>query len=154
MAGNPLVLSAFSNVDVVVLGPGSFFSSVLPHLMVKGVADELAKTDIPKIFVGNMLEGNECYGWSVAELVDLFLGTCHQFAGEQRDSKDYLTHIIAHDSTTHRRNVKGDRYLETGDLKRFRQLGIEVTVEDLEDAWKRGAHDANILAQHIIDAGR
>ena len=152
--GNPLVLSAFGNVDVIVFGPGSFFSSVLPHLMVKGVADELAKARTPKFFVGNMLEGNECFGWSVAELVDLFLNTCHRFASEQCDPKDYLTHVITHDSTSHSRNVKGDRYLETGDLKRFQQLGIKVTVEDLEDPWKRGAHDANVLAQHIIDAGR
>jgi CofD-related protein of GAK system len=154
VTANSLVLSAFANVDVIVLGPGSFFSSVLPHLMVAGVADELAKANTPKIFVGNMREGNECYGWSVTELVNLFLNICHEFASEKRDSKSYLTHIIAHDSTTHSRNVKGDRYLETGDLDRFRNDGIQITVADLEDPWKRGAHDANVLAQHIIDAGR
>lgn len=151
---NPLVLGAFGNVDAFIFGPGSFFSSVLPHLMVKGVVDEIAKTSAPKIFVGNMLEGNECFGWSVSGLVDLFLATCHQLASEKREDSQYLTHIVAHDSSTHRRNVRGDRYLEVGDLDRFRAAGIDVSIGDLEDAWKRGAHDANVLAQHIIDAAR
>lgn len=151
---NPLVLNAFSNVDAIIFGPGSFFSSVLPHLMVKGVVDELAKATTPKMFMGNMLEGNECFGWSVSELVGLFLATCHQFASEKRDDSQYLTHILAHDSSTHRRNVRGDRYLEVGNLDNFRESGIEICIGDMEDPWKRGAHDANILAQHIIDAAR
>ena len=50
--------------------------------------------------------------------------------------------------------MRGDSYLETGDLKKFREAGIKVTIGDLEDPWKRGAHDANILANHIIDEGR
>jgi len=151
---NPLVLSTFSNVDAIIFGPGSFFSSVLPHLMVKGVVDELARATTPKMFMGNMLEGNECFGWSVSELVDRFLATCHQFASEKRDDSAYLTHIVTHDSSTHRRNVRGDSYLEVGDLEHLRKKRIEVFIGDLEDPWKRGAHDANVLAQHIIDAAR
>ena len=139
---------------MIVLGPGSFFSSVIPHFMIDGVVDALAKSSRPKIFVGNMREGNECYGWSVTELVDLFLATCHKFTSEPREDTDYITHIVAHDSDTHSRNVRGDRYLETGDLDRFRKRGIKVTVADLEDPWKRGAHDANVLAKYIIDEGR
>ena len=151
---NPLVISAFDEVDMIVLGPGSFFSSVISHFMVTGVADALGRSNKPKVFVGNMLEGNECFGWSVSELVDLFLNTCHESASQKRDAKDYITHIIAHDSSNHWRNVRGDSYLETGDLKKFREAGIKVTIGDLEDPWKRGAHDANILANHIIDEGR
>ncbi|MGK0200871.1 MAG: CofD-related protein of GAK system, partial [Yoonia sp.] len=84
VASNPLVINAFGNVDAIVFGPGSFFSSVVPHLMVSGVVDKLAKSSAPKIFVGNMLEGNECFGWSVAELVEKFLQTCHDFAAVKR----------------------------------------------------------------------
>lgn len=154
VVANPLVVAEFGNVDAIVFGPGSFFSSVLPHLMIAGVADGLAAAPAPKLFVGNMREGNECYGWSVAELVALFLATCHRFASEKRPASAYLTHIVAHDSTTHGRTVKGDRYLAVGDLEPFRRDGISVAVPDLEDPWRRGAHDANVLAQHIIDAGR
>mgnify|MGYP002629933641 CR=1 FL=1 len=154
VASNPLVINAFGNVDAVVFGPGSFFSSVLPHLMVSGVVDELANTSTPKIFVGNMLEGNECFGWSVVELVEIFLATCHEFASVKRESNQYLTLIIAHDSSNHRRTVLGDRYLTVGDLERFQKDGIKVTIEDLEDPWKRGHHDANVLAQRIIDEAR
>lgn len=151
---NPLVLENFGEVDVIVLGPGSFFSSVLPHLMIDGVVDALAKSSQPKIFVGNMREGNECYGWSVSELVELFLATCHEISDVTREDSDYLTHIVAHDSVTHSRSVRGDSYLETGDLNRFKERGIKVSIADLEDPWKRGAHDANILANYIIDEGQ
>jgi CofD-related protein of GAK system len=154
VVANPLVINAFGNVDAVVFGPGSFFSSVLPHLMVAGVVDELANSSVPKLFVGNMHEGNECFGWSLAELVEIFLQTCHEFASVKRDSKQYLTHIISHDTSTHRRTVRDDRYLAIGDMAKFQQAGIKVTVKDLEDPWKRGHHDANVLAQLIIDEGR
>jgi CofD-related protein of GAK system len=150
-AANPLVLSAFADADVIVFGPGSFFTSVLPHLRVAGVVDALAGSDKPKLFVGNMREGNECYGWSLADLVAKFLATCHQYADEERPATCYLTHIVAHDSATHQRGVRGDRFMAPGDVETLRAQGIEVWFGDLEDPWKRGHHDGNALAQRLID---
>ncbi|MEX3503952.1 uridine diphosphate-N-acetylglucosamine-binding protein YvcK [Corynebacterium sp. LK2510] len=42
---NPLVIDAIMEADIVTIGPGSWFSSVLPHLLVPDVVDALNKTD-------------------------------------------------------------------------------------------------------------
>ena len=149
---NPLVLNSFADADVIIFGPGSFFTSVLPHLRVAGVVDALAHSEKPKLFVGNMREGNECFGWSLAELVVKFLATCHEFASEPREATRYLTRIVAHDSTAYQRGVRGDSFMSVEGLDRFRAEGIEVVFGDLEDPWKRGHHDGNALAARIVEA--
>ncbi len=56
---NPNAREAIAGADAVVFGPGSFYTSVLPHLLVSGIADTLAHSRTPKILIGNMLEDRE-----------------------------------------------------------------------------------------------
>jgi len=60
---NPLVLDLLQSADIIVFGPGSFFTSVLPHLMVDGVADAIASIDVPKVLIGNICEDEETYNY-------------------------------------------------------------------------------------------
>ena len=51
----PSVLSAIEEADAVILGPGSLYTSIIPNLLVAGVADALKKTAAPKIYVCNVM---------------------------------------------------------------------------------------------------
>lgn len=53
---SPAVLDAITEADWAVLGPGSWFSSVLPHLLVPALRDALVRTDARLVVVLNLAE--------------------------------------------------------------------------------------------------
>lgn len=52
---SPGVLEAIRDADLVVLGPGSLFTSVLPNIVVDGVADALKKTRAAVVLAANLV---------------------------------------------------------------------------------------------------
>ncbi len=53
---SPAAIAAIRNADWVVLGPGSWFTSVIPHLMVPALRDALVATDANIVVVLNLEE--------------------------------------------------------------------------------------------------
>jgi uncharacterized cofD-like protein len=53
---SPAALAAIGSADWVVLGPGSWFTSVIPHLMVPALRDALVATDADLVVVLNLEE--------------------------------------------------------------------------------------------------
>lgn len=150
---NPMVLDALQKAEVIVFGPGSFFTSVLPHVMVDGIADMLSELDVPKVFIGNLLEDSECYGYTLEEIIELFLTSCNQHATIKRPANKYITHIIAHSSYTMTEYTHNDRhYLLPGEnIKRFNNDGISIIINDFENPWKRGAHDPVCITDYLLN---
>jgi uncharacterized cofD-like protein len=52
---HPAVGAAVRRFDAVIIGPGSFFTSLMPTLLVEGVRESLAETPGPVVFVSNLL---------------------------------------------------------------------------------------------------
>ena len=62
----PEALRALINADAVIVGPGSLYTSVLPNLLVDGVAATLSGIDAVRILVANLMtEPGETDGFSV-----------------------------------------------------------------------------------------
>jgi len=51
----PGVLQALREADLIILGPGSLFTSVVPNLLVRGVARVIARARAPRVLVGNLM---------------------------------------------------------------------------------------------------
>lgn len=51
----PDALTAIKNADVITVGPGSLFTSLLPPLLVHGVARAIAESNATKIFICNLM---------------------------------------------------------------------------------------------------
>src|SRR5262245_41288919 len=51
----PGVLAALREADLVILGPGSLFTSIVPNLLVRGVARTMARIRAPRVLVGNIM---------------------------------------------------------------------------------------------------
>ena len=49
----PAALEAIESADAIVLGPGSLYTSIMPNLLVDGVADALKKSKAIKIYICN-----------------------------------------------------------------------------------------------------
>jgi uncharacterized cofD-like protein len=55
---NPRVVDEIMNSDVIVLGPGGLYTSLISSLLVDGVVDALKKTKATKVFVVNLMNKN------------------------------------------------------------------------------------------------
>ena len=65
---HPVVAEAVRQFDAVIIGPGSFFTSILPPLLVRGVREALADVRGPVILIANLLtEGRGMAGFTAAE---------------------------------------------------------------------------------------
>jgi uncharacterized cofD-like protein len=68
VAIHPAVAEAIRNFDAVIIGPGSFFTSLLPPLLVRGVKEAVAEIRGPIIVIANLLtEGRGMEGFTAAE---------------------------------------------------------------------------------------
>jgi uncharacterized cofD-like protein len=52
---NPEAVQAIKNADLVVIGPGDLFSSIVPNLLVKGIPEALKATKAKKVFVCSLM---------------------------------------------------------------------------------------------------
>jgi uncharacterized cofD-like protein len=65
---HPTVATAIEEFDAVIIGPGSFFTSLMPPLLVRGVREALAKVRGPIILIANLLtEGRGMAGFTAAD---------------------------------------------------------------------------------------
>jgi uncharacterized cofD-like protein len=65
---HPTVAQAIRNFDAVIIGPGSFYTSLMPPLLVRGVKDALADMRGPIVLIANLLtEGRGMGGFTAAE---------------------------------------------------------------------------------------
>jgi len=65
---NPKALAAIRKADVIIIGPGNFYASVLPNLLVRRIPETIRKSRAKKIYICNLMTKKEhTRGWSVAD---------------------------------------------------------------------------------------
>jgi uncharacterized cofD-like protein len=70
VAIHPAVADAITKFDAIIIGPGSFYTSLMPIFLVRGVADALANMHGPVILIANLLtEGRGMTGFTAADAV-------------------------------------------------------------------------------------
>lgn len=65
---NPRALTAIKDADVIILGPGGFYSSIVTNLLVRDIPEAIRKSKAKKVFVCNLMTKMEhTEGYSVAD---------------------------------------------------------------------------------------
>ncbi len=54
-AALPSALESIKDADLIVLGPGSLYTSLLPNLLVPEIVDALLQSNAPKIYISNLM---------------------------------------------------------------------------------------------------
>ncbi len=69
----PETLAAIADADVITVGPGSLFTSLLPPILVDGVADSIAESSAVKIFICNLMtQPGETDGFTAKKHLEIF----------------------------------------------------------------------------------
>jgi uncharacterized cofD-like protein len=64
----PQTLDAIASADVITIGPGSLFTSLIPNLLVRGIADAIVASPATKVYICNLMtQANESLGLSAAD---------------------------------------------------------------------------------------
>ncbi len=139
-------LDAIRDADAVVLGPGSLYTSVMPNLLVKDIAEALHRTQAVRMYVCNvMTQPGETDGYKASDHVRALM----DHAG--RDIIDYVLVNVE--------EVAGcllDNYAKQGacpveaDIESIEQLGVAVIPSRMicETNWVR--HDPARLARLVL----
>jgi len=52
---NPEAIAAIKKADIIIMGPGSLFTSVIPNLLIEGISREIAKKKAIKLYICNVM---------------------------------------------------------------------------------------------------
>ena len=139
-------LEAIGNAEIIVLGPGSLYTSVLPNLIIKGVAAAIAKSKAFKIYVCNvMTQKGETDRYSASDHVKAIVDHTNQ---------DILNACIINNAVAPQemltRYKSEDSYPVSPDLEKIKDLGYRVVAADLLGIDNYVRHDSYKLTQTLI----
>jgi uncharacterized cofD-like protein len=127
----PAAISAIKDADYLTFGPGSWFSSVMPHFLMKDQVDAIAGTKAKKVMIFNLQE-------------DAIAG---EFAGNS--AADHLNLILSHMPTLKIDIAVADRSVAKagGALSKLvTELGGELVLGDFSHENGKNHHDIEKLA--------
>jgi len=71
----PQTLEAISRADLITLGPGSLFTSLIPNLLVRGISQAIAASSAVKVYICNLMtQANESLGRTAADHIRALQG--------------------------------------------------------------------------------
>jgi uncharacterized cofD-like protein len=146
---NEAVIESLESADAIVFGPGSFFTSVLPHFLVEGVVPAIARNiHARRIFIGNILQCRETRGLDLARMLEIAAGLWQVKGGA--DVRPF-THVLANRQLLpFEKTVGAFAYLGNGALEEASaHLGAEALIGEFEDPWQRGNHDGRAVADAL-----
>ena len=139
-AAHPPAADAITDAELVVIGPGSLYTSILPNLVVRGIQEALEATNATKVYVCNVAtQKGETEGYSVAD---------HHEALVRHTFPEIADYVVAND----RMFQLGSVYF--GDVVRIDGRELEnarLHTGDLTDPDFPVRHDSEKLAQVLMD---
>lgn len=126
-AAHPEALEAIRTADLVCIGPGSVYTSVIPNLLVPGIAEALRDSPAVKVYVCNvMTQRGESDSFSASEHVSTILLNV-----DYRIFDYVMVNIGVPNQTIADRYAESGQFLVEADTDRLRAMGFTVIATDL-----------------------
>jgi len=138
----PDTLAAIARADLITLGPGSLFTSLIPNLLVQGIPQAIRKSGALKAYLVNLMwQPGETTGFTAADHV----AAIHKHAGARL--LDYVVVNTRPISDPLRRKYARQKALPVvNDLDRLARLNVEVIARDLLQECGKVRHDPEAIA--------
>jgi len=144
--GTPEALRAIAEARIIILGPGSLYTSIIPNLLIKEISDKIAASNAIKVYVCNvMTQPGETDGFSAADHVRALLAHSHPRI------MDYCivnTGEMPKDALL--RYEQQGSYPVISDRKNIENMGYRVIEEDAVVSDDVIRHDPAKLAKIIL----
>lgn len=143
----PEVLEAIAQADLILIGPGSLYTSILPNLLVSGVAEAIEASSATRIYIANLMtQPGESEGYSLSDHVGAIYKHARRklfdwvVASNQPVSPDVARRYRAQGAEPVRVNV--------GELQ---NLGVRCLLDNLLEEHGVVRHDAARLSRLLIE---
>ena len=148
---NPRVLEAIKVADLIVIGPGGLFTSIIPNLLVEGVSRAIREADAKKVYIVNLMNRiGQTNGFGVRNYLEALI----EFLGE-----DVIDNILVNSAKPSKSLIES--YAIEGDLVQNDLNDPRVIEADLlgtlgevskQDLMKRSLirHDSKKLARELM----
>ncbi len=141
------VLEAIGEADLIVLGPGSLYTSVIPNLLVGGVVDALRRAHGLKVYVCNvMTQHGETRGFRASDHVRVVL---------EEGGRGLFEHVLVNNRRPRNQALLA-RYSQEGaepvepDVDAIRTLGLRAIAEDLISEQELVRHDPRKIGTVLL----
>ncbi len=141
------VLQAIRNAELIILGPGSLYTSVIPNLLVKEISEEIIKSKAKKIYVCNiMTQPGETDNYTVSDHLKALI----KHTGSNKIVEAVLVNNYLPDNLA-------DKYQKSGsypvklDAAEIKKMGIKIVAQKLIENSKEGLvrHSSNRVARAV-----
>ncbi len=140
----PKAIDEISMSDVVILGPGSLFTSIVPNLLVDGITDAIKGK--PKILVANLMtQPGETTGMSVEDHVKVV----ESYLKSKIDRVIINSQKIPQEVLKRYKKENSEPVICKSENSKFLRIDMVKIVVDKTDEQKKVRHDPHLLARAV-----
>ena len=143
----PEVLEAIRRADLILIGPGSLYTSILPNLLVSGVAEAIEKSSATRVLIANLMtQPGETQGLSLADHVRVI------FDHTRRKLIDWVvaSHQRISPEVERRYRRQGAEPVRV-DVSELQRLGVRCLLDNLLEEHGVVRHNSARLSQLLIE---
>jgi uncharacterized cofD-like protein len=139
-------IEAILQAEVVIIGPGSLFTSVIPNLLVEEIAEAITMTGATRVYVCNLAtQPGETDGFSASD---------HVRTIESHVGRRIFDYVVVNSQVHEPKLVEdlrqsGQCFVEP-DVDRILQMGYRVITGDFIDSGEPSCHDPDRLIRAIL----
>jgi uncharacterized cofD-like protein len=142
----PEALDAIAAADLITLGPGSLYTSLITNLLVRGIPEAIARSSATRVYICNLMtQANESLGLTASQHIKKIL----DHAGAQIFDYALINTAPVHPTTLAHYAASGQSPIEA-DLDRIRSLGVEPITGNFVHEGEVLRHSYDLLAETIL----
>jgi uncharacterized cofD-like protein len=143
----PQTLEAIAGADLITIGPGSLFTSLIPNLLVHGIAQAIASSPATKVYVCNLMtQANESLGRTAAD----HIRALNRHAQAQIFDYALLNRAPISDQLKAKYALEGAAQVVV-DEEAIEKLGVRPVLGDYLDEGEVARHATARIARDVIE---
>ena len=140
-------MAAIEAADLITIGPGSLYTSLIPNLLVTGMGEQLRRSRALKVYIANLMtQPGETRGYTAAD----HLTALHEHAGGRVFDRVILNTGRLSRAMLRRYTAQRAAPVQN-DLEAIRALGVEPVLADLLEEDHVARHDSRKLARLLLN---
>jgi uncharacterized cofD-like protein len=143
----PEVLEAIAQADLILIGPGSLYTSILPNLLVSGVAEAIEASRATRIYIANLMtQPGESEGYSLSDHVGAI------YTHTRRKLFDWVvaSNQPVSPDVARRYRLQGAEAVRV-DVGELQTMGVRCLLDNLLEEHGVVRHDSARLSQLLVE---
>lgn len=143
----PEVLEAIARADLILLGPGSLYTSIIPNLLVSGVAEAIDSSPAVCVYIANLMtQPGETQGYTLAD----HIGAIEAHTRRRLIDWVVVNHQPVSAEVAQRYRADGAEPIQAN-LAELQSMGLRCVLDDLLEQHGVVRHNRERLARLLLD---